>query len=329
MKNNAHTSSSSNRPLVSVVMPYYNDDEHITETLQSCLDNTYSNIEIIIIDDCSDIALKIEDLNIDTQKRLITTIRNSSNKGPGYSRNLGIKMANGELIAFLDSDDLWMPEIVEKQVDVFHSDPKVVWVYTDGYYLINNKKVRKPNSAYQGFNGRGFPIGYEVNQYHLMGYNYMTFSSNMFKKDVLIGVGLFNEQLDVSEDWDLFARVAEKYPVHAINKPLMYYRINPSGRHFMNRKDDVQVNVSTLEGMYKRQGLFPSRVKDYNKAVALIYQRAGIHRMNNGVNREARKYLFHPKAAPLQFQFRMVCVRILSFLPSKFYKLALWLFDHM
>ncbi len=316
-------------PLVSVIIPFHNDLAYLNEALQSCFNNTYTHLEILIIDDFSKIPLELKHLTIPRDKYPISIHRNTSNRGPGYSRNIGIKMANGDYIAFLDADDIWLPEIIEKQMKIFLKDSETAWVYTDGYYLVNNKIHRRPNSYYHGFKKGGFPSGKEVNEFHLRGYNYLTFSSNMFKKTALLEVGLFNENLTVSEDWDLFVRMAERFPsgIKAVNEPLMIYRVNNAGRHFVNRGDYLRVNIKILEDMYKRQGLLSSRSKTFNEAVAAIYQRAGIQRLNAEENTAAREFLFHPKCKPLNFQLRMIALRILSFLPNIFYKLALKLYD--
>jgi hypothetical protein len=81
--------------------------------------------------------------------------------------------------------------------------------------------------------------------------------------------------------------------------------------------------------MYQRQNLLPDRIKDLNTAIAAVYERAGIQRLNSGLNKEARLFLFHPRARPLSFRFRMMCLRLLSILPNIFYKMALCLFDHL
>lgn len=316
-------------PLVSVVIPFFNDYKYLNETLQSCLNNTYAVLEIVIVDDCSVVPLRLEDLEINAAKYSVTIIRNEVNRGPGYSRNRGIGVAKGEYIAFLDADDLWLPDIVENQIKIFLNDPQVVWVYTDGHYLVDGQLHRRPNSYYHGFPGGKFPSGKDVNEFHLKGFNYLTFSSNMFKKRALMDAGLFDERLSVSEDWDLFVRMAEKFPdgVRAINKSLMIYRVNNKGRHFVNRKDYVSVNVQILENMYRRQGLFPAQKNKFDRAVALIYQRAGIQRLNAARNKESREFLFHPQSRPLNWNFRMFCLRVLSFLPNGFYKLALKIFE--
>ena len=318
-------------PLISVIIPFYNDLKYLSEALKSCFDNTYVNMEVLIIDDCSDVPLTLQDLNTRTDKYPIAIYRNLSNRGPGYSRNIGITIAKGEYIAFLDADDLWRPQIVEKFINVFINEPKIVWVYTDGNYLVDDKFHRKPNSFYHGFHRGVLPAGEDVNKFHLQGYNYFTFSSNAFRKSALLEIGLFNEDLRVSEDWDLFVRMAERFRhgVKAINEALMVYRVNNKGRHFVNRFDYIKVNVDILENMYRRQGIFECRRKDFDRAVAVIYQRAGIQRLNASRNDEARQFLFHSKCGPLNLQIRMICLRALSFLPIIFYKTALKIYDRV
>lgn len=100
--------------LVSIIMPSYNTAQYITETIQSVIDQTYHNWELIIVDDCStdntDIVIgKIKDPRI-------RYIKNEKNSGAAVSRNRALREANGRWVAFLDSDDLWKPEKLEKQI---------------------------------------------------------------------------------------------------------------------------------------------------------------------------------------------------------------------
>lgn len=318
-------------PLVSVIIPYHNDFEYLKEALSSVLGSTYTQIEIFIIDDFSKVPLKYEDLAINEKKFPISIIRNSSNRGPGYSRNVGVKKCSGEFVAFLDADDIWLPGITEKQVKVFLDNPETVWVYTDGYYLVDNVRHRRPNSYFQGLKDGQLPSGPDVNEFHLRGNNYMLFSGNMYRKSTLLKTGLFNEDLAVSEDWDFFVRMAEQFRdgVQAISEPLMIYRVNNEGRHFVGRKDYVSVNVKILEGAYQRQGLLPQRLKTFNEAVAMVYERAGIQRLNAGCNDEAKEFLFHAKTACFNLHLRMLSLRILTLLPNIFYKLAVRLYERL
>jgi len=139
--------------------------------------------------------------------------------------------------------------------------------------------------------------------------------------------GLFNGDLEVGEDWDLFVRVAEKYPVRAIDEPLIYYRLNNNGRHFHHRKEYVRVSIKILTDLYHRQGLLPTRQREFDRAVAVIHQKAGIQSLNAGLPSEARKYFYHPKCAPLRWQFKMIGLKFFSLLPSRCYDIALRILD--
>jgi len=102
------------QPLISVVIPTYNRADLISRAVNSVQLQTYQNLEIIVVDDCSpeDIAGVIQDLNDDR----ITFLRHHSNQGGSAARNTGIKQAKGEYIAFLDSDDIWLPQKLELQL---------------------------------------------------------------------------------------------------------------------------------------------------------------------------------------------------------------------
>ena len=104
--------------LVSVVIPLYNAEKYIEETMQSILDQTYKNIEIVIVDDGSkDQSPSIVKILLKIPRS--SKIRSSKNQGVSVARNTGIENASGEYIAFLDSDDLWHPTKIEKQVKVY------------------------------------------------------------------------------------------------------------------------------------------------------------------------------------------------------------------
>ena len=108
--------------LVSVIMPAYNAENYILDSIFSVLNQTYNNIELIIIDDCSSDntpSLVREYCNNDPRIRMIV---NSHNSGPGISRNNGIKVAKGRFIAFLDSDDIWLSEKINKQIFFMESN---------------------------------------------------------------------------------------------------------------------------------------------------------------------------------------------------------------
>lgn len=125
--------------LVSIITPTYNSEQFISKTIESVLVQSYTNWELILIDDCSidDTALIINEF-VKKDER-IKFIQNSTNSGPAISRNKGIKLAKGKYIAFLDSDDLWMDNKLEKQID-FMSVNKYYFTFSF-YSQINEKGV--------------------------------------------------------------------------------------------------------------------------------------------------------------------------------------------
>jgi glycosyltransferase involved in cell wall biosynthesis len=114
--------------LVSIIMPSYNTAQYIAETIQSVINQSYQNWELIIVDDCS-----TDDTDIVVKKikdSRIKYLRNEKNSGAAASRNRALRIANGRWVAFLDSDDLWKPEKLEKQIR-FMTKKKYCFSYTD------------------------------------------------------------------------------------------------------------------------------------------------------------------------------------------------------
>lgn len=112
------SNSEKSKPLISIIVPAYNAENFIEQTIRSVQSQTVNSWELLVIDDCS------TDHTYQTVKQLakvdtrIQLLKNEQNSGPSYSRNRGMDLANGEYVAFLDSDDLWMPEKLEKQIEL-------------------------------------------------------------------------------------------------------------------------------------------------------------------------------------------------------------------
>ena len=104
-------------PLVSVIIPYFNKKNYIKDAVNSILNQTFKNIEIIIIYDDENLSDYYYLMDIYKNKKNIKIFKNIKNIGAGLSRNIGIKKSNGEIIAFLDSDDIWLPNKLEDQLN--------------------------------------------------------------------------------------------------------------------------------------------------------------------------------------------------------------------
>lgn len=185
--------------LISVVLPTYNRAADLKRAVDSVLNQTYPHFELIIVDDGSTdetIALINE-----IKDERVSFIKHSVNKGAAASRNTGIKISNGKYIAFLDSDDTWHPEKLEKQYEVFSKSDNSVGGCVTYYDLIYPNKIIK----------RQIKIQEDFYKQSLLGCNLSPGSTLMFKKRCLEQVGLQNENLKRFEDWEWQIRFSQHY----------------------------------------------------------------------------------------------------------------------
>lgn len=204
------------KSLISVIIPCYNNVDYIERSIRSVLNQTYKNIEVIVVDDGSEdnsreVILSIRD------KRLIF-LRNEKNVGAGASRNRGIKRSKGDLIAFQDSDDEWLPYKLEKQLRILtESREKPDAVYSDVYFVYENKKkiIRRAPEVQ-----KGKLINEDALDYQVHGLPLITF---MVKKEKLTESGMFDENLKNLIDLDLFIRLSMKCRFYHIREPLAIY----------------------------------------------------------------------------------------------------------
>lgn len=217
-----------NNPLVSVVIPTYNGSRFIKETIQSVLDQTYTNIETIIVDDGSkdntpDIVKSINDSRI-------IYIR-QKNAGVSMARNNGINISKGDYIAFLDHDDLWLPHKLEKQLLLFKENPVIAMVYSDTFIINeNNSIVGKYSQKIKLFRGKIFK--------ELFLSLFITILTVVMKKSAFLELGPFLPY-NTCEDYDLFLKCASKYPIDYIDEPLTKYRVHESN---YSKNYEVEVN---------------------------------------------------------------------------------------
>jgi len=203
-------------PKISVIIPTYNQSECLKEAIESVLNQTYKNIEIIVIDDGStDNTLGV----VGSFDNKIVCIQ-QKNKGASSARNIGIKKANGEYLAFLDSDDMWIKNKLEKQIDFIKKNPEIGLLGTGCYQMINIGKV---------IHKKIFPNKNEILQKDLIKYNPFIQSSVMVKKDVFNDIDLYDEKFKESEDYDLWLRIAQKYKVANLEQALVTKRYYEKG----------------------------------------------------------------------------------------------------
>lgn len=199
--------------LVSVVIPVYNRRDALRKTIRSVINQTYKNIEIIIIDDCSieDIEGIIGEINDDR----IFYYKNKENKGSNYSRNKGISMSNGNYIAFQDSSDIWKNNKLEKQMEEFIKDNDIDVVYCETQYEDKHGiSIITPSKI---FNDKERNV--EINK-TLMFTNIIDTTGLVIKKNCLLEVGGFDEKIPRLQEWELCIRLSNKYKFKCVNEVL-------------------------------------------------------------------------------------------------------------
>lgn len=197
---------------VTVIVPTYNRENCITKALDSILNQTYPDYEIVVIDDGS------TDNTETILKRYGNKIKYfyKSNGGPASARNLGIRTCSGEYIAFLDSDDTWLPNKLDLQISVLEKDNDAGLVFSD-MYLADEKDKNLFSDLTHPSEGKVF--------LKLLKNNFIPTSSVVLRKTCLQKTGLFNESKTLIgiEDYHLWIRLAKFFTVKYINKPLVNY----------------------------------------------------------------------------------------------------------
>lgn len=194
---------------VSVIIPTFNRAPKIARAVASVLYQTFSDYEILVVDDGS------ED---DTQQVLsqfrsrIKRISHSKNLGVSAARNTGIKASHSPLVAFLDSDDYWLPDKLSTQISFFSRHPKAVVCQTEEVWIRRGRRVNPMKKHFKP-SGEIFEAALKL--------CVVSPSAVMVRRSLLQEVGLFDEDFPVCEDYDLWLRIAWKYPVDLLPEPLI------------------------------------------------------------------------------------------------------------
>jgi len=204
-------------PKVSVIIPTYNRAKLLKRAIQSVLNQTYQDYEIIIVDDGS--TDNTQDLVNNINDRRLRYIRHDVNRGEAAARNTGIKAAKGEYVAFQDSDDESSPERFEKQIKVFQKESlKLMVVYTS-MYRINSDGVRTRFRTPRIMPQDGI-IYRKALDYHMIG---VGIGTSLVRRICFEEVGLFDEHLPYYVDLEFFIRVAKHFYFYHIDEPLLNY----------------------------------------------------------------------------------------------------------
>lgn len=245
-------------PNISIIIPTYNRGHLILETLESVFAQTYQDFEVIVVDDGS------TDNTEQILSKYMERIRffRQENSGPSVARNLGIFNAKGAHIAFLDSDDLWYPSKLEKQVAIFESNPKIGLVYCD---------------CSRGPTIQDLPVGWFTDMKppsgnifdRLVNDNLIWTPTVLVRKDIFIHCGVFDTTLRGAEDYDLWLRIAFFFECFFIQEVLCHIR-DHAGRTVKTM--DFSLDQSrAFEIQYNRWSFLPGFQSKFKHRVAATY----------------------------------------------------------
>ena len=275
---------------ISVIIPTYNRSLTVGKAIESVLQQTYRDFEIYVIDDGS------TDNTWDALApyREYVFYEYKENGGIASARNRGLELAKGDYIAFLDSDDFWKPEKLQRQLECFSKHPEYGLVATrcitnrvdNDFNSISIRKIRR-----SGKSGWVYPA--------LFCRNFLRTSSVMVKKECFQDVGKFDEAFPRCEEIDMWLRLSKKYPVGFINDTLTVYTRRPKEtRH--NKVEGRKFWLQVLEKNYDPE-LIPRSM--YKKRLGRIYNHIAESALEDGNREEGKQALDSAFAlSPLDFR---------------------------
>lgn len=196
-------------PLISIIIPVYNSQETIKFVLQSIYNQTYKEVEVLLINDGS--TDQSEKIINEFSKTMRLKYIFQKNRGVSSARNLGLTLAQGDYIMFLDSDDFWENDKIEKQLGILQNNQNIDFLGANR----DGKKIKY-------FFLKKFNELQPISKRLLLYKNFFMTSSVVFKRDIVSEVGFFNEKMSYSEDWEYFLRIANKFNCYLYNESLVY-----------------------------------------------------------------------------------------------------------
>lgn len=288
--------------MISIVIPTHNRKELLKRAVDSVLNQTYKDIEVIVVSDGSTDGTSeiMKDYRL-SDKRVLFFEYHPPRSG-NYARNFGIKQSKGEYVAFLDDDDEWLPSKLEKQIEIMKKDAKVGLVYTGVKIIYENDGVK------YSFIGKAQG---KVTKDILLDNCIGTTSTVLIKKSVLDKVGGFDNNLAALQDYDLWIRICDCCNIGVIQEELVNYynyrgckQVSAVTQKYVDAFNYINEKYSALYSKLNKEEFS----KKKSNECMLIANKA----MRNGDSILSRKYII--MALRYSFTVKSVCYYLLSFL---------------
>lgn len=269
-------------PKVSVNIPVYNDEKHIRDTLDSALNQTYRDLEVIIVDDGStDRTAEIIKGYHDPRVKY----HYQANKGIGVARNKALELSVGKYIAFLDHDDLWLPQKLEKQMALFDKNPELGLVFCDTTFF------NEQGDMYSIYAKRKPPKGNVFDA--ILSWYFLSCETVVIKKEVIDKICFFPPNMMMAEEYDLFLRIAYKYPIDYVDEPLAKYRIHEKNYSWGKELQAIEEEDEAIRHLLN---MFPEIEKQHTVSLQKKMNELDLRRVllfwKEGKRAEAKHLLF-------------------------------------
>lgn len=268
---------------VSVVIPTYNRSKYICEAIESALAQTFQDFEVIVVDDGS---------NDDTRQRIERYLPEikyiyQENAGVSAARNTGIAASEGEYVAFLDSDDLWIRDKLKLQVEFMDSRPQFGMVFTD-CCMFRGEQIVWPSyfRERQGLVASGDIFD------NLIRESFIITSTVLVRRELLHETGMFDESFFVAEDYDMWLRIARRCPIGAMDICQVKYRLHDAS--LTSTADTIYFDMMIRMLKKHERYLYRNDTKRYvRRRLAEFHFDRGYMKLDQGNNRSAAADLLH------------------------------------
>lgn len=233
--------------LFTVIIPTWNRAELCREAISSVLKQTFSSFELIIVDDGS--SDHTSDMVKSFDSPVIRYIR-QENRGPSSARNHGARIAEGKYLAFLDSDDLWLPDKLNTQSEFFQDHPDLLICQTEEIWIQKGKRIY-PGEKHKKTPGYIFHRAVEL--------CLVSPSAVAIERDLFFSVNGFDENLPAAEDYDLWLRLLWKHPIGLIEEPLVIKRAGNWDQLSFTTEAIDQYRILSLRNILKSGVLKPDQ----------------------------------------------------------------------
>ena len=272
-----------------VITSYKRDISIVRRALMSVLSQTWENIEVLLVDDnrgegSEAFTEPIKALADEFEK--VRYLKTTDPCGAQAARNLGIKNAQGEFIAFLDDDDEWLPHKIEKQVAMLEENPDAGMCYCRGY-IINEAKVNVNDGEIYGKAFKPEVTYRELLRDDTIG----TTSQAIMRREVFDKVGGFDEEFPARQDYEMWIRISKSYRVIGIREPLFKYYKNMSGVKHTQISHSAEKCIKGYELLFEKY--YDDIIKDSKAKFNIVFHLAHFFRM---AGRKVDGYKYYVRA---------------------------------